>query len=116
MWYIVLSRSKTEREENQQTRYDEHRLWREEPHKAGRLLFSDPTTDGADGIYLMLAANLEEANTIAARDSQPRRAIRSMRKIRSTLAFCPSWMTVALLAVFMVRQQHRKTRETPRIA
>jgi len=78
MWYIVLSRSKPEMEENKQTYYDEHRLWLEEQHKAGRLLFSGPTTDGAYGIYVMLASSLEEARTIAAQDSHHVRGIRSM--------------------------------------
>jgi uncharacterized protein YciI len=53
-------------------------LWLEEQHKAGRLLFSGPTTDGAHGIYIMLAANLEEAKTIAAQDSHHLRGIRAM--------------------------------------
>ncbi len=78
MWYIVLSRWKPEMEENKQTHYDDHRLWLEEQHKAGRLLFSGPTTDGAYGIYIMLAANLEEAKTIAAQDSHHQREIRTM--------------------------------------
>jgi len=64
--------------ENQQTHYDEHRLWLEEQHKAGRLLFSGPTSDGAYGIYIMLAASLEEAKALAAQDSHHRRGIRDM--------------------------------------
>jgi uncharacterized protein YciI len=78
MWYIVLSRSKPEMEENKQTHYDEHRQWLEEQHKAGRLLFSGPTTDGAYGIYIMLASSLKEAEAIAAQDSHHLRGIRSM--------------------------------------
>ena len=50
----------------------------EEQHKAGRLLFSGPTTDGAYGIYIMLASNLEEAKAIAAQDSHHVRGIRTM--------------------------------------
>lgn len=66
MWYIVLSRSKPEMEEDKETHYDEHRLWLEKQHKAGRLLFSGPTTDGVYGIYIMLASSLDEAKEIAA--------------------------------------------------
>jgi uncharacterized protein YciI len=78
MWYIVLSRSLPEKEESKQEHYDEHRRWLEEQHKAGRLLFSGPTTDGAYGIYIMLASSLEEAKRIAATDSHHARGIRSM--------------------------------------
>jgi len=78
MWYIVLSRSLPEMEENKQTHYDEHRRWLEDQHKAGRLLFSGPTTDGAYGIYIMLASSLEEARAIAATDSHHARGIRTM--------------------------------------
>lgn len=78
MWYIVLSHAKPGMAEEQQAHYDEHRLWLEEQHKAGRLLFSGPTSDGAYGIYVMLAANLEEAKALAAQDSHHRRGIRSM--------------------------------------
>jgi uncharacterized protein YciI len=78
MWYIVLSRAKPGMAENQQTHYDEHRLWLEEQHKAGRLLFSGPTSDGAYGIYVMLAASLDEAKALAAQDSHHRRGIRTM--------------------------------------
>ena len=60
MWYIVLSRSKPEMEGDKQAHYDEHRLWLENQHKAGRLLFSGPTTDGAYGIYIMLASSLDD--------------------------------------------------------
>jgi len=78
MWYLVLSRSKPEMKENKQTHYDEHRHWLEEQHKAGRLLFSGPSTDGAYGIYVILASSLEEAKSIAAQDSHHRRGIRTM--------------------------------------
>jgi uncharacterized protein YciI len=68
MWYIVLSRSLSEQETNKQLHYEEHRQWLDDQHRAGRLLFSGPTTDGAYGIYMMLAASLSEAQTIAAQD------------------------------------------------
>lgn len=78
MWYIVLSRSSPENKESVQTHYDEHRRWLEDQHKAGRLLFSGPTTDGHYGIYIMLASSLEEAKSIAAQDSHHLRGIRTM--------------------------------------
>ena len=78
MWYIVLSRSKPEMKDDQQNHYDEHRVWLEEQHKNGRLLFSGPTTDGAYGIYIMRASSLAEAKSIAAQDSHHARGIRSM--------------------------------------
>ena len=78
MWYIVLSRSLPDKEESKQTHYDEHRRWLEDQHQAGRLLFSGPTTDGAYGIYILLAASLEEAKSIAAQDSHHLRGIRVM--------------------------------------
>jgi len=78
MWYIVLSRAKSGMAEEQQTHYDEHRLWLEEQHKAGRLLFSGPTSDGVYGIYVMLAGSLAEATALAAQDSHHRRGIRGM--------------------------------------
>ena len=78
MWYIVLSRSLPDKEESKETHYDEHRRWLEEQHKAGRLLFSGPTTDGAYGIYIMLASSLDEAKAVAATDSHHARGIRTM--------------------------------------
>jgi uncharacterized protein YciI len=78
MWYIVLSRSVPENKASQTTHYDEHRRWLEDQHKAGRLLFSGPTTDGAYGIYILLASNLAEATSIAAQDSHHVRGIRTM--------------------------------------
>lgn len=78
MWYLVMSRSLPEREEDKQKNYEEHRQWLDDQHKAGRLLFSGPTTDGAYGIYIMLAANLDEAKSIAATDPHHARGIRKM--------------------------------------
>jgi uncharacterized protein YciI len=78
MWYIVLSRAKEGMAADQRTHYEEHRLWLEEQHRAGRLLFSGPTTDGTYGIYILLASTLDEARSIAAQDSHHRRGIRTM--------------------------------------
>jgi uncharacterized protein len=78
MWYIVMSRSLPGKDEDKQRNYEEHRQWLDDQHRAGRLLFSGPTTDGRSGVYIMLAANLEEANSIAAQDPHHARGIRAM--------------------------------------
>ncbi|MBI2318899.1 MAG: hypothetical protein HYU75_18375 [Betaproteobacteria bacterium] len=78
MWYLVLSRAAPENKESVQAHYDEHRRWLEDQHRAGRLLFSGPTTDGMYGIYIMLASSLEEARSIAAQDSHHARGLRTM--------------------------------------
>jgi len=68
MWYIVLSRSLAEKDEAKQRHYEEHRRWLDEQHQAGRLLFSGPTSDGGYGVYIMLAASLDDAKALAAQD------------------------------------------------
>jgi uncharacterized protein YciI len=78
MWYIVMSRSLAERDEEKQRNYEEHRQWLDDQHRAGRLLFSGPTTDGGYGIYVMLAASLNEAKAVAAQDPHHARGIRQM--------------------------------------
>jgi uncharacterized protein YciI len=78
MWYLVMSRSLPEREQDKQRNYEEHRQWLDDQHKAGRLLFSGPTTDGGYGVYVMLAANLDEAKAVAATDPHHARRIRKM--------------------------------------
>jgi uncharacterized protein YciI len=97
MWYIVLSRSLPGKEESKQAHYEEHRRWLEEQHKAGRLLFSGPTSDGAYGIYIMLASSLEEATSIAATDSHHARGIRTMEVLewRPHRAFRMDKLTVS---------------------
>jgi hypothetical protein len=64
---------------------------------AGRLLFSRPTSDGAYGIYIMLASSLEEAKAIAATDSRHARGIRTMEVLewRSHRAFRMDNLTIA---------------------
>lgn len=79
MWYIVLSRSILGKEESKQTHYEEHRQWLDDQHRAGRLIFSGPTSDGAYGIYIMLAASLSEAQSIAGQDPHHMRGIREMQ-------------------------------------
>ena len=78
MWYIVLSRSLPEKEESKQQNYEEHRQWLEDQHRAGRLLFSGPTSDRAYGIYIMLASSKSEAEALAAQDPHHVRGIRTM--------------------------------------
>lgn len=79
MWYIVLSRSLPDKEADKQSHYAEHRQWLDDQHRAGRLLFSGPTTDGAFGVYIMLASSLLEAEKIAAQDPHHLRGIREMQ-------------------------------------
>jgi uncharacterized protein YciI len=78
MWYLVMSRSLPEKEPDKQLNYEDHRQWLDDQHKAGRLLFSGPTTDGRYGVYVMLAANLDEAKSLAAEDPHHARGIRAM--------------------------------------
>jgi uncharacterized protein YciI len=78
MWYIVMSRSLPEKEAHKQLNYEAHRQWLDDQHRAGRLLFSGPTSDGAYGIYIMLAASLDEAKSIAAQDPHHALGIRQM--------------------------------------
>jgi uncharacterized protein YciI len=78
MWYLVLSRSLPEKEQAKQDNYEDHRQWLDDQHKAGRLLFSGPTTDGAFGVYVMLAKNLDEAKSLAGTDPHHQRGIRKM--------------------------------------
>ena len=78
MWYLVLSRSLPEKEELKQRNYDDHRDLLEQQHRAGRLLFSGPTSDRAYGIYVMLASSLSEAQALAGEDPHHARGIRTM--------------------------------------
>lgn len=97
MWYIVMSRSLPGKDLDKQQNYEEHRQWLDDQHRAGRLLFSGPTTDGGYGIYVMLAANLEEAKAVAAQDPHHARAIRQMEVLewRAHRAFRLSGPTIA---------------------
>lgn len=81
MWYIVLSRSIADKEEAKQTHYEEHRQWLDDQHRAGRLLFSGPTTDGAYGVYIMLASSLRKL----------KRSQRRTRTIFEVFARCKFW-------------------------
>src|SRR5438270_8653482 len=77
MWYLVLSKGIRSAEERDD-RTPAHRDWLDDQHRAGRLLFSGPTTDGRYGVYVMLAADLDEAKSIAAQDPHHVRGIRAM--------------------------------------
>ncbi len=78
MWYLVLSHSLPEMEEAKRLNYEDHRVWLDDQHRAGRLLFSGPTSDRDYGIYVMLASSLDEAETIAAQDPHHAKGIRTM--------------------------------------
>ncbi len=97
MWYLVLSHSLPEKEAEKEANYEEHRRWLDDQHRAGRLLFSGPTTDGRFGVYVMLAANLDEAKALAATDPHHARAIRRMEVLewRAHRAFGLSGPSIA---------------------
>ena len=97
MWYIVLSRSLPEKDLEKERNYEAHRQWLDDQHRAGRLLFSGPTTDGEYGIYIMLAASLDEAKSIAAQDPHHAEGIRQMevREWRAHRAFRLNGPTIA---------------------
>lgn len=97
MWYIVLSHSLPEKESDKQENYEEHRQWLDDQHRAGRLLFSGPTTDGRFGVYVMLAANLDDAKKLAATDPHHMRGIRRMEVLewRAHRAFNLSGPSIA---------------------
>ena len=78
MWYLVLSRSIPGSKEGIKAHLEEHKLWLDQQHRTGRMLFSGPTSDGSYGIYIILASGLEEAKAIAAEDSHHSRGLRSM--------------------------------------
>ncbi|HEV8724959.1 MAG TPA: YciI family protein [Candidatus Binatia bacterium] len=78
MWYIVLSRSLPEKDQDKERNYEAHRQWLDDQHRAGRLLFSGPTTDGRYGVYIMLASSLDAAKSLAAQDPHHVNDIRTM--------------------------------------
>jgi uncharacterized protein len=99
MWYIVLSHSRPEKDAEKERNYEAHRQWLDDQHRAGRLLFSGPTTDGAYGIYVMLASSLDEAKALAATDPHHSEGIRDMevREWRAHRAFRLNGPTIAEL-------------------
>jgi uncharacterized protein len=78
MWYLVLSHSLPDQKENKQRHLPEHRKWLEDQHRAGRILFSGPTSDRSHGIYIVLASSLSEATKLAAQDPDHIRGIGTM--------------------------------------
>jgi uncharacterized protein YciI len=86
MWYLVLSRSLPEKKEAREKHYEEHRQWLDAQHKAGRMLFSGPTSDRAYGIYVLLADSLAEAKSIAAQDSHH---VHGLRVLEAVLEWDP---------------------------
>ena len=97
MWYIVLSRSLPEKDQDKQRNYEAHRQWLDDQHRAGRLLFSGPTTDGSYGIYIVLAASLDEAKSLAAKDPHHAQGLRAMEVLewRAHRAFRLDGPTIA---------------------
>jgi uncharacterized protein YciI len=85
MWYLVLSRSLPEQKENKELHLPEHRQWLEDQHRAGRVLFSGPTSDRSVGIYVVLAASLNDAEKLAAQDPDHVSGIGIMEVSRSAL-------------------------------
>jgi uncharacterized protein YciI len=67
MWYLVVSRA-IGPEEQRLANHEPHLEWLLEQHRAGRALFSGPTSDRVYGIYVLLAPSLEEARKLAAED------------------------------------------------
>jgi len=78
MWYLVLSHSLPDQKENKQRYLPEHRKWLEDQHRAGRVLFSGPTSDLSYGIYVLLASSLKDAEQLAAQDPDHIRGIGTM--------------------------------------
>jgi uncharacterized protein YciI len=110
MWYLVMSRSLPKRDEDKRRNYEEHRQWLDDQHRAGRLLFSGPTTDGNYGIYVMLASSLDEARAVAAQDPHHARGIRRMEVLewRAHRAFRLSGPSIANLED-IARTGHSRT-------
>jgi uncharacterized protein YciI len=67
VWYLVLSQN-LRSDEDRKERTQPHLDWLAEQHLAGRALFSGRTSDGAYGIYILLADSLEEGRALAAQD------------------------------------------------
>jgi uncharacterized protein len=97
MWYIVLSRSLPKKDQDKERNYEAHRQWLDDQHRAGRLLFSGPTTDGKYGVYIVLASSLDEAKSIAAQDPHHVNSIRTMEVLewRAHRAFRLDGPTIA---------------------
>jgi uncharacterized protein YciI len=67
MWYLVLSRTLRSADEMEPDTAA-HRAWLDDQHRAGRMLFSGPTSDGAFGVYVLLAPDHDAARRLAGED------------------------------------------------
>ena len=67
MWYLVLSKTVRGPEERDLHK-GAHGAWLDAQHRAGRILFSGPATDGSCGIYVLLCDSLAEAEQLAGED------------------------------------------------
>src|SRR5687768_12149646 len=65
--------------ENKQRYLPEHRKWLKDQHRAGRVLFSGPTSDRPHGIYVVLASSLDDAKRLAGEDPDHVKGIGRMR-------------------------------------
>jgi len=80
MWYLVLSRDLA-REDAKQSHRDAHAAWLDAQHRAGRALFSGPSTDGRYGLYVLLAPSLDDARALAGQDPYHQHGIRDLEQV-----------------------------------
>ncbi|HLH25016.1 MAG TPA: YciI family protein [Chloroflexota bacterium] len=80
MWYLVLSRD-LGRDDTKQTHRGAHSDWLDAQHRAGRALFSGPTTDGRYGMYVLLAPSLTDARALAAQDPYHQHGVRDLEQV-----------------------------------
>jgi uncharacterized protein len=80
MWYLVLSRDLGQ-DDMKQTHRDAHAGWLDDQHRAGRALFSGPTTDGRYGMYVLLAPDLAAARALAGEDPYHQHGIRDLEQV-----------------------------------
>jgi uncharacterized protein YciI len=67
VYYITLRRPVVPREQRK-TSLDTHLVWMKRQHDEGKIILSGPSPDRSLGIYLIKAANREEAEAIASSD------------------------------------------------
>ena len=75
MWYLVISKPVVPREQVVENLPD-HRVWQQEHHEEGIVLFSGPTADRTAGIYVLRAKSLEDARSIVDTDPLHARNVR----------------------------------------
>jgi len=80
MWYLVMSRD-LNKDDAKATHRDPHANWLDDQHRAGRMLFSGPTTDGLYGMYVLLAPDLAAARTLAGQDPYHQHGVRDLEQV-----------------------------------